>query len=268
MNGVMHNPTTFTQYHRSGWLGHQVLYRECVGSTNDWALELAQAGAEEGLIILAEEQSAGRGRLNRSWSAPSGTCLLMSLIFRPKLPFQHNASRITMACGLAFIDAIHTLTTVPAVLKWPNDIIVHNQKGWGKLAGMLSEVGLEGGQPAVLVVGIGLNVNVPRDVLPSLAPNAASLLSEGGVQVDRLALLDAALSAAEKRIDELRAGGDVLDEWRRNLAWMGRQVVVVTPSFEIQGTAETVDTEGALVLRLADGSTSRFIVGDVSLRPE
>jgi len=263
----MHDLVALSHYHRPGWLGHQVLFRDQVGSTNDLALEMAQDGAREGLVVLAEEQTAGRGRLNRRWWAPAGTCLLVSLVFRPQAPFQMKASRITMACGLALLDAIRAETGVPVMLKWPNDVIVSREGSWGKLAGMLSEVGLEHGQPAVLVVGIGLNVNVPRESLAHLAPNAASLLVEGGSEVDRTALLDVFLSSAENRITAMRAGGDVLDEWRDGLAWMGQPVVVKTPTAVVKCVAETVDAEGALVVRLSDGSSCRFTAGDISLRP-
>lgn len=263
----MHKPQPLALYQRSGWFGHPVVYREQVGSTNDLALEMVKNGASEGLLVLAEEQTAGRGRLNRRWSAPSGTCLLMSLVFRPRDPFQEEANRITMVCGLALLDAIREKTGVPAELKWPNDVIVSRHGNWGKVAGMLSEVGLEQGQPAVLVVGIGLNVNVPADTLTHLAPNAASLLVEAGSRFDRLIILEAFLSSMETRMVALRSGVDVLDEWHDALAWMGESVVVTTPTAVVHGLAETVDGDGALVLRLSDGSTSTFSAGDISLRP-
>ena len=268
MDKSLPDSAPLSRFHRAGWLGNHFLYEKQVGSTNDWALELALEGADEGLVILAEKQTKGRGRLNRRWSAPAGMCLLMSLLFRPQNPFQYNASRITMACGMALLDAIRKYTSVPAMLKWPNDIIVSTEGGWGKLAGMLSEVGLESDEPAALVVGIGLNVNVPQHILSTLAPNAASLMVQEGVPVNRLILFEAVLSAAEKRIDAFRAGDDVLDMWRKNLAWVGEQVLVTTPTSQIQGVAESVDDAGALIVRLHDGTTSRFTVGDVSLRPE
>ncbi|TFG72619.1 MAG: biotin--[acetyl-CoA-carboxylase] ligase, partial [Anaerolineales bacterium] len=257
---------SLAHFQRSGWLGHQVVYRETVGSTNDLALELVLEGAGEGLVVLADEQSAGRGRLNRRWSAPPGTCLLMSLVFHPQSGFQDEARRITMACGLALRDAICENTGVPVWLKWPNDVIVTRESTWAKVAGMLSEVGLIQGNPAVLVVGIGLNVNVPAETLSQLSPNAASLQVEAGRWFDRSALLDAFLSLVELRVAALRSGVDVLDAWRDAQAWMGRSVVVTLPTGAIMGIAESVDEDGALILRLPDGSTHRAVAGDVSLR--
>ena len=254
-------------YRRNGWLGHHVLFEETVGSTNDLAMDYARQGAEEGLVVITEEQMAGRGRLNRRWSAPHATSLLMTLLFRPRTPFQYHASRITMACGLAILEAISAHTNVSAQLKWPNDVIVNRDKGWGKLAGMLSEIVVDEGQPHVLVVGTGLNVNVPQTILSHLGPNATSLLAESGETIDRLTLLDTYLTCAERRIDALRMGVDVFPSWREALAWMGEGVDVITPTEIITGIAESVDEEGALILRLANGSTSRFMVGDVSLRP-
>jgi BirA family biotin operon repressor/biotin-[acetyl-CoA-carboxylase] ligase len=263
----MDTSQTYPYHGRNGWLGHRVLFRSRTPSTNDWALELAESGAAEGLVLVADEQTAGRGRLDRTWSAPPGACLLLSIIFHPHLPFHHNAARISMACGLALLDAVRTMTGVPVILKWPNDLIVLRQKGWGKLSGMLSEMGLMDGQPKILVVGIGLNVNVPAASLPSLAPDAASLLVECGKPVDRQQMLDLLLTRAQTRIDALRSGADPLEEWREHLAWIGQPVVVSTPAAVVSGIAETVDGQGALVLRMENGSRHSFNAGDVSLRP-
>lgn len=259
MSDALH---TFTQ---AGW---RVRHWERVGSTNDLARAAGLAGEAEGLVVLAEEQTAGRGRLDRGWVAPPGTCLLMSLLFRPAETFAHHASRITMLCGLSLVEAIRAVdAALPVQLKWPNDLIVARPDGaWRKVAGMLSEVGLEENAPAFLVVGIGLNVNVPPDALPALAPNATSLLAEAGHPFDRAALLHAFLERVTHHVARLRAGVDPAAAWRASLAWRGARVEVHTPTGITAGVLADVDDTGALLLRLPDGTRRRFPAGDVSLR--
>ena len=250
-------------YHRESW---DIRYLERVDSTNTALLEVGRQGAAEGLVYVTDEQTAGRGRLDRRWIAPPGTCLLLSLLFRPPEPFTYHAPRHTMLCGIAMADAVEAVSAVTVQLKWPNDLIVTRGDTWLKVAGMLSEIGSgEDAQP-FLVVGIGLNVNVPPELLPDLAPNATSLLVEGGRLVERAALLDAFLTRVEAYRATLQAGADVLDLWRRRLAWMGRAVLVNTPTGSVTGVAENVDETGALWLRLPDGNRQSFSVGDVSLR--
>lgn len=252
---------------RDGWLGEQFRYFEQTTSTNDLARELAEQGAAEGLVVLAEEQTAGRGRLQRRWSAPAGSSLLISLLFRPPEPFAYYAARTTMLCGLALVAALDELTALPVELKWPNDLIVTREAEWRKLAGMLSEIGGLNECSAYLIVGIGLNVNIPAPALPELAPNATSLSVELGWTVGREPLLTALLHHTESRYERLRAGWDPLPSWRSKLAWLGKEVQLQTPTELVYGLVESVDEEGALRLTLPDGSMRSFPVGDITLRP-
>ncbi len=254
-------------YQRSeGLLGSRSLYLEQVDSTNALLMRLGEQGAPEGLLTLAEEQSAGRGRLNRRWNAPPGSCLLFSLLFRPPAPFIHTAAPVTMLCGVAAVEAVRELTGVPVMLKWPNDLIVEREGQWFKLGGMLSEVGWQGAQPGFLVVGMGINVNVPVEQLSELADNATSLLAECTRPVERPPLLEAILERADILYHELRVGGDIFTRWRARLAWLGRTVILHTPTETIIGMAVDVEASGALVLRLEDHVERRFSMGDVSLR--
>lgn len=255
--------TFLRNYHREGW---DIRYFERVDSTNTALLEAGRQSAPEGLVYIADEQTAGRGRLDRRWGAPPGTCLLLSLLFRPPEPFTYHAPRLTMLCGMAMADVISVVTGIAVQLKWPNDLIVTRGGLWRKVAGMLSEIGSGANTWPFLVVGIGLNVNVSAELLPDLAPNATSLLVEGGRPVERVALLDAFLDRVEAYRVAMQAGTDVLDQWRQRLAWMGCEVHVHTPTGSVTGIAEGVDETGALWLRLPDGSRQSFSVGDVSLR--
>lgn len=255
--------TGLAAYRRAGWT---VRYLPQVGSTNDVALAAGCQGAADKLLVLADAQTAGRGRLARRWESPPGACLLLSLLFRPPEPFAHHAARVTMLCGLALAEAVETVAGLPVALKWPNDLIVTGPGAWRKLAGMLSEIGLEDGAPAFLVVGIGLNVTVPSGDLSKLAPNAASLLAETGRTIRRGALLEAFLARVETHYARLGQGDDPHPTWRARLAWLGQPVIVHTPTQAVTGVAEDVDATGALRVRLPDGSAQSFAVGDVSLR--
>ncbi len=251
-----------------GLLGTRVHYYARTTSTNDLLLQMGEAGAAEGTLVIADEQTAGRGRMGRRWSAPPGTALLFSLFFRPAGAFVVQAPRITMLCGLALIEAIHMSTSVPAQLKWPNDVMAIDPAGnWRKLAGMLSDVGFIAGNPAFLVVGIGLNVNVPPEVCRTLGPQAGSLMELHGAPVDRVALLDAFLDRADAYYAELQQGWDPWSPWASCLAWVGQRVQLQTPSGIIEGFFEGVNLGGELILRTDDGWKRSYAAGDVSLRP-
>ena len=186
--------------------GREYVYLQRTGSTNDAAKRMASQGAPEGTIVVADEQTAGRGRLDRRWLAPPGTCLLCSILFRPRL-LPTQTQRLTMLCSLAAADAIREVTGLEAWLKWPNDLIVPDLRppSWSKLAGLLTQTGVVGEQISFVVVGIGINVNVQPDVLPTLAPNATSILAETGRRTDRAALLAALLAGVERRYEALKA---------------------------------------------------------------
>ncbi len=250
---------------RSGRWGAQVVYHATLNSTNDLLLRLGEQGAAEGLLALTEFQTGGRGRLQRRWVAPAGASLLMSLLFRPPDPFPWFAARATMLCGVALVAAIREVAGVAVALKWPNDVIIERADGWGKLAGMLSEVGWQGETP-FLVVGLGVNVNIPPEQLPQLAPQATSLLAESGQRVDRTALLDSFLAQVERDYAALLNGADPLPRWAAALAWLGQPVTLSTPTETLTGIAAGVDDTGALLLRLPDGAMRAFPVGDVTLR--
>jgi len=173
-----------------------------------------------------------------------------------------------MVCGLALRDAVLHEAGVPVQLKWPNDLITADTGArWSKLAGILSEIGLTSdGTPETLVVGIGVNVNVPHEALAALGPNAGSLLAERGAPVARTALLRRLLAYIELHFQALRHGVDPLAAWRDALAWMGEEVEVRGPSEVIVGVATGVADDGGLLVGLADGEISHVTAGDVSLR--
>jgi BirA family biotin operon repressor/biotin-[acetyl-CoA-carboxylase] ligase len=175
-----------------------------------------------------------------------------------------------MVCGLALREAVRSVAGVAATLKWPNDLIVETEEGdgaWRKLAGMLSEVGLaDDATPAFLVVGVGINVNVPVAALAGMGARATSLLALTGAPVSRAALLGGLLGRIERRYEAFLVGEDPLPAWRDALAWVGHQVEVRGPRESVTGVLIGVDEEGALLVTLPSGVRRRFGVGDVSLR--
>ena len=244
------------------FVGREVTYWPEIGSTNDEARRLAGAGAPEGTLVIADHQTRGRGRLDRSWTAPATSSLLMSIVFRPEFA-AHQVQRLTMSCGLAVADAIELQTGLCAGLKWPNDIVI----GGAKAGGMLTEVGVEGTEVEFAVVGIGLNVNLDPALLPRDLPMpATSLGHELGTEVDRLPLLWTLLQRIEERYLALKAGQSPHVEWAGRLVTLGKPVTVNASGAAVDGTAEGVDADGALLVRLADGSLQKVLAGDISAR--
>jgi BirA family biotin operon repressor/biotin-[acetyl-CoA-carboxylase] ligase len=244
-------------------LGKEIVYLPEVGSTNDRARQLAEAGAPEGTVVVTDFQTAGRGRLSRRWEAPRSCCLLLSLLFRPDLA-PHQLQRLTMVCGLALVAAIETETGLVAGLKWPNDVVLHG----AKVAGLLTEIGVAGGRVEYVVVGTGLNVNLDPSQLPDdLAVPATSLSQAMGRRVPRLPLLQAYLRGLETRYLALKAGRSPQAEWAERLVTLGRAVQVSGAESEFGGIAEDVDADGALLVRLPDGRLETVRAADVTLRP-
>ena len=246
----------------TGFVGQKVIYRSQIGSTNDEARRLAMEGAPEGTLVITEFQSAGRGRMDRDWIAPPGSSLLISILFRPAIA-AHQVQRLTMSCGLAVVSAIEEQTGLRADLKWPNDLVISGAKA----GGILTEIGLEGTGVDYAVVGIGLNVNLDPNHLPDkLAMPATSLSHELGTKVDRLPLLRTLLQTVEERYLALHEGRSPHREWAARLVTLGKPVTVTATGSVLEGTAEGVDADGALLVRLADGRLERVLAGDVTIR--
>ncbi len=254
-------------------IGRPTRYHAQTGSTNDLAHAAARAGAAEGLVILADEQTAGRGRLDRRWWAPPGTSLLFSLLLRPDLPVTH-AGQLTMCLGLAAAETGESVTGLHIGLKWPNDLIHAGRK----LGGMLAEVELDGERIRYAVLGLGLNVNVdftapagPADdmtMLAELRDQAVSLAMLLGHPVDRASLLAALLASFETHYDRLLSGQSPHAAWAARLDSLGRRVRVTLPVGAYVGIAAGVTPEGGLILAGDDGTERIIWAGDVTaVRP-
>jgi len=241
------------------FVGQNVVYRECVASTNALAKDLADEGAPEGTLVIAEEQTAGRGRLGRPWLAPHGSSLLMSLVFRPRLQFSRTP-QVSMICGLAVCDAIRQTTGLLAQLKWPNDILISGRK----TGGILTETCGGSQYPQYVVVGIGLNVNLDPQTLPTHFA-ATSIARELGQPLPRLQLLQELLYRVEARYLDVCAGVSPVNDWSAALETLGQRVHLTTMRGSWVGVALAVDEEGGLLLRLDNGQTKRVLAGDITL---
>ncbi|MCS7286994.1 MAG: biotin--[acetyl-CoA-carboxylase] ligase [Anaerolineae bacterium] len=246
-------------------LGHRVYYFRTVTSTQDEAKRLAEAGAPEGTVVLAEEQTAGRGRLGRTWISPVGSSILMSVIFRPPL-LPQQAHRLTMIASLSIAEAIESLTPLKVKIKWPNDILIAGKKA----GGILTEIRALEDRILYAIVGVGLNVNVKISDSPlsPLAPYATSLSDELGYELPRFTLLQEILLRLEENYRELRKGRDFRGDWLARLYPLGQEISVITPTGILEGVAIDINEDGALLLATPEGEVKTVWAGDVTIKKE
>jgi BirA family biotin operon repressor/biotin-[acetyl-CoA-carboxylase] ligase len=249
----------------------RIEYRPTVGSTNDIAKQLGAEGAPEATLVIADEQTAGRGRLGRAWWSPPGTAIAMSLLLRPEFP-PLRAHRLTMLAGLAAAEAIEQVTGLRVGLKWPNDVVIEQKARskrqeaiFLKLGGILSEASIAGEAFEFAVVGLGLNINVDFRGRTDL-PEATSLMMELGHEVDRLAILRALVERFAARYAVIDRDRQLHADWLARLTMLGRQVVARRGDEFFAGLAESVDESGALLIRGDDGTLCRVDAADVTLR--
>lgn len=241
---------------KTRFIGHRTIYRPRVTSTMEVARQEAERGAVEGTVVVAREQTAGRGRLQRAWLSPPGG-LAFSIILRPttdRLPY------LVMVASLAVVYSIEAVTGLESGIKWPNDVLIKDKK----VCGILIENKARGSTVQYAVIGVGLNVNLNMADFPEFQPIATSLSDELGRKVSRLTLLRALLVEMERLY--LSLPGTVYEEWRGRLVTLGKRVNVRWGDTEYDGVAESVDSDGCLLVRQPDGSLVKVVAGDASLR--
>lgn len=238
-----------------------------IDSTNRYVLEEARAGAPEGLVAVADHQSAGRGRRGRTWVAPPGSALMLSVLLRPSLG-AGEAHLLAVAVAVAAAEACDEVAGLAPALKWPNDLVVPAPGGAGdrKLGGVLAEADVRGDRLGAVVVGVGLNLDWPSPP-PELAAVAVALAQAAGRPVDREALLGALLSRLDASYGRLLATPDGRDDlaarYRRRCATLGRRVRVDLGAETLVGRAVDVTAEGHLVVATDGGDRRTLAVGDV-----
>ncbi|HTO71668.1 MAG TPA: biotin--[acetyl-CoA-carboxylase] ligase [Myxococcota bacterium] len=252
------------------WLGARLDVFEEVDSTNLVAERLGHEGAPDGTAVLADRQTAGRGRLGRAFFSPGGRSLYLSLLLRPHMPAEHVPQHVFAA---AVAVAERARAVLPARcrvdIKWPNDVLVDGRK----TSGINLPVHMDAGRVVFAVLGIGLNVNLAEAELPSeLREIATSLAIAGGMPLDRVQVCEDLLVALERELDCLRAGdfASVLDRYRKSFRMTGAKVRIGGPGVarEVIGTVLGVDEEGALLVRprgSAAEPVERVLAGDVTV---
>jgi BirA family biotin operon repressor/biotin-[acetyl-CoA-carboxylase] ligase len=239
------------------------------GSTNADVAKAAQEGAAEGLVVVAERQRAGRGRLGRQWVSPPRAGLAVSFLVRPNDISPSRYGWLPLLAGVALAETVRRFAEVDAVLKWPNDLLIGDRKCAGILAESVTDgVGGAAGSRAGVVLGIGLNVTLREPELPR--PDATSLLLAGAAATDRDPLLRALLrTLADWYGSWCARGGDsetsgLRDAYRLHCATLGRQIRVALPNnTQLTGTASDVDSTGRLVVTGLDGTSNPVAAGDV-----
>jgi len=238
-------------------MGREIRYYETIPSTMDMAMQLGMQGAPEGLVVVSEAQSKGKGRLGRMWLSPKFKGIYFSLILRPDIS-PRETPILTLMAAVSVCQAVKNITGLDADIKWPNDIILNNKK----TGGILTELNAEMDKVFFVVIGIGINVNNDKK---SLCEGAVSLKEYHKESVNRVVLFREILKRIETNYDNFRdhGGGDIIDFWKDHNITLGRRIKVLYQHKTIEGEAVDIDTEGGLLLRNDSGFVERIVSGDI-----
>jgi BirA family biotin operon repressor/biotin-[acetyl-CoA-carboxylase] ligase len=242
------------------FIGQKTIYYPRLASTMDVARRKARQGAADGTVIIAGEQTEGRGRAKHTWLSPPGN-IALSIILQPEISW---LPCLIMIASLAVVNSIEAVTGLKPQIKWPNDIFINGKK----VCGILIENEVKGRRPAFTVIGIGINVCLRPSDIAGISAIATSLNDEAGRDISSVELVRRLLVEMEHLYLALPDGGPVYREWRGRLVTLGRSVRVETGDIVFEGIAESVDESGALILRHNNGTLTRVVAGDVTLRDE
>jgi BirA family biotin operon repressor/biotin-[acetyl-CoA-carboxylase] ligase len=244
-------------------IGRDIRVFEQTNSTNDIIEKLAADGVREGAVVFAESQSRGRGRLGRKWISPPHRGLWFSILLRPDLR-PHAATQLTIAAATALVRAVRDQTGLQPEIRWPNDLLIRGRK----VAGVLTELSAELDRIKHLTLGIGVDVNLAASEFPpELRKIATSLKIETGRHISRIDLASAILRELDQDYSRLCTGrfDAVAQEWQQQCATIGRRVVIHMGPQRLEGHAEALDDDGALLLRTQHGRLERVVGGDVTV---
>lgn len=247
---------------KTKFIGRDIRFYESLGSTNDVAYRLAEEGVPEGTIVIADEQTKGKGRLGRQWLSPPKTGIYVSCVLKPDIP-PIAVSGITLVAAVSAVKAIRDFMGLDALIKWPNDILISDRKA----GGILTELKAELDRVDFVVLGLGINVNTPKKALPK---GATSLKEESKALGDfsRVEFVKTLLKFMEEEYMKFREKGflKIKNESKTYSCTLGRNVSVTGTSGEkIDGKAVDIDENGALVLETEEGLRKTFLSGDVTL---
>lgn len=260
---LLHADDLLSRLGKTEVVGRDIRVFEETTSTNDVLEKLARDRVKEGVVVFAESQTRGRGRLGRKWMSPARKGLWFSVLLRPELRPQET-TQLTVAGATALVRAIQTQAGIKPEIKWPNDVLIRGKKA----AGILTELSAELDRVKHVILGIGVDVNQSvKDFPPELRRVATSLRIEARQAVDRAGLATEILRELDCDYGRVCAGEfeSVADEWERNCSTLGRDVVIQIGERRVQGRAESLDADGALLLRTEHGRLERIIGGDVTV---
>ena len=243
--------------------GYRIYHFDNVPSTNDMAKKIARRSEEERIVIVADTQTRGRGRLGRQWISPKGG-LWLSIIVRPQICLK-EALKLTFITSTTVARTLQEMFGLRTEVKWPNDVLVNGRK----ICGILTETSTKGNIVEFAVVGIGLNVNIDLETFPSnLRKTVTSLKCELNYEVKRKALMENLLEYFERRYKCLLDGkwDSLLQEWKNLSTFLGKQVRVTSSDESYVGIATDVDCDGAFIIKLQSGEFKKIVAGDVTVK--
>lgn len=245
------------------WLARNLFYYEETGSTNENIKQLAKESAVNGTLVVADMQTAGRGRRGRTWASPKGESVYMSLLLRPRCK-PNQASALTLVMALAVLEAIEEAVPGKGGIKWPNDIVMNGKK----VCGILTEMGLKQNAIDYVVVGVGINVN-QSSFAEEIASTATSLSLECGEKLERTELIGRVLHYFEQEYVEFEKTFDLtglVDRYNQYLLNREREVRVLDPKGEYEGMALGINSQGELLVKCRSGEIAEVYAGEVSVR--
>jgi BirA family biotin operon repressor/biotin-[acetyl-CoA-carboxylase] ligase len=260
---VLHADDLIARLGKTKVIGRDIQVFEQTTSTNDVVEKLARDGVKEGVVVFAEAQTKGRGRLGRQWMSPARKGLWFSILLRPELRPQET-TQLTVAAATALWRAIRAETGITAEIKWPNDILIRGKK----VVGILTELSAEVDRVKHVTLGVGVDVNLSASEFPSdLRKIATSLRVESGKSIARPELATAILRELDRDYARICAGqfAALADEWEQHCTTIGKNVAIQIGERKMRGRAEALDDDGALLIRTEHGHLERIIGGDVTL---
>jgi BirA family biotin operon repressor/biotin-[acetyl-CoA-carboxylase] ligase len=244
-------------------IGRTIHFFRELPSTNEMAKELAKKGAKEGTVLVAKIQTHGRGRLDREWISPNGG-LWLSIILRPKASAK-EASKLTLMMSVTVAEAINKQFDLNSEIKWPNDVLVNGKK----VCGILTETSSRRDLLNFAVIGVGINANFRlRDLPPNLRDSATTIKDEVKREIDSESFLRCLLEETEHYYNAFTTGdfNTILTEWKKLSKFLGSSVEVTDFGESIEGLAMGIDENGALIIKLRDNTTRKFVTGDMIVR--
>jgi BirA family biotin operon repressor/biotin-[acetyl-CoA-carboxylase] ligase len=260
---VLHADDMYSRLGRTRVIGREIQVFEETTSTNDVMARLARGGVKEGVVVFAESQTKGRGRLGRRWISPARKGLWFSVLLRPDIAPQ-AATQLTIAAATALVRGITAQTGIVPEIKWPNDLLIRGKK----IAGILTEMSAELDHLREVILGIGIDVNQEAHEIPiALRKTATSIRIESGQPADRAGLAVAILRELDRDYERIKRGEfDLLaEQWQERCTTIDSQVSIRVGDRVIRGRAESLDADGALLLRGPHGHLARITGGDVTM---